>query len=58
MLAQAFTVEPKQRMIMVAVALITGPLFASFPAGLSLYIFASVGLGLLQTFLVKQLKMA
>lgn len=58
MLAQAFTVEPKQRMIMIATSLVVGPLFATFPAGLSLYIFASVGLGVLQTFLVKKFKTA
>ncbi|MFC1842096.1 membrane protein insertase YidC [Candidatus Dependentiae bacterium] len=58
MLAQAFTVDPKQRFMMIAMALVIGPLFATFPAGLSLYIVASVGLGVLQTFLIKKFKSA
>ncbi|MFC1841727.1 YidC/Oxa1 family insertase periplasmic-domain containing protein, partial [Candidatus Dependentiae bacterium] len=56
MLAQAFTADPKSRFMMIAMALVIGPLFASMPAGLGLYIVASVGLGVLQTFLVKKLK--
>jgi len=58
MLGQAFTVDPKQRFMMIAMALAIGPLFATFPAGLGLYIAASVGLGVLQSFLVKKFKSA
>jgi len=58
MLAQAFTVDPKQRLMMVVMALIFGPLFAQFPAGLALFIAASIGLGVLQTFVVKKFKSA
>jgi len=56
MLLQSLTVEPKQRFTMVIMALILGPLFASFPAGLSLYIFFSILLGVLQTLVVKRFK--
>lgn len=58
MLAQAFTVDPKQRLIMIASSLVIGPLFATMSAGISLYIFASVVLGLLQTLLIKRFRMA
>lgn len=58
MLVQAFTIDKKQRMVMIATSLVVGPLFASLPAGLSLYIFASVVLGLLQTYLIKKFKVA
>jgi len=56
MLLQAFTVEAKQRFTMLAMALVFGAVAVSFSAGLALYIFASVGLGLLQTYLVKRFK--
>lgn len=58
MLAQAFTVDPKQRFMMIAMSLAIGPLFATFPAGLSLYIAASVGIGVLQSFVIKKFKSA
>jgi len=58
MLLQAFTVDPKQRFMMIAMALAIGPLFATFPAGLSLYIVASVGFGVLQSFIIKKFKAA
>jgi len=56
MLIQAFTVDKKQRFTMLAMALVFGAVASSFTAGLALYIFASVGLGLLQTFVVKKVK--
>jgi len=58
MLGQAFTVDPKQRFMMVIMALIFGPLFATFPAGLALYIAASIGLGVIQSFIIKRFKSA
>jgi len=56
MLIQAFTVDKKQRFTMFAMALIFGAVATSFTSGLALYIFASVGLGLLQTYVVKKVK--
>ena len=58
MLINAFTVDPKQQFMFIAMALIFGPLCAGMSAGLCLYIVSSVGIGLLQTFLLKKFKPA
>ena len=58
MLLQATTVEPKQRMQFVIMALVFGALSVSFSAGLCLYIFMSTFLGVAQTFVQNKLKMA
>jgi len=56
MLIQAATTDPKQRFTIIAMALVFGAISANFSAGLSLYIFSSVLLGLIQTALVKKIK--
>ena len=48
LVVQALMTEPKQRMTMLAVALVFGAVSASLAAGLSLYILMSVGLGVAQ----------
>jgi len=56
MLINAFVVDPKQRFMFIIMALVFGPLMATTSAGLSLYIAASAGFGLLQSFLLKKFK--
>ena len=58
MILNAFTVDSKQRFMFIAMGLVFGPMFASMPAGLGLYIVSSVGIGLLQSFLIKKFKSA
>jgi YidC/Oxa1 family membrane protein insertase len=53
MLSGAASVDDKQKMSVIAMALIFGALTASFSAGLALYITVNTFLGLLQTYLVK-----
>jgi len=58
MLINAFTVDPKQRFMFIAMGLVIGPLCSGMSAGLGLYIVSSVGIGLLQSFVVKKFKSA
>lgn len=58
MLAQAAISDSQQRMSVVAMAFVFGAFTTSFSAGLALYIFVSTLLGVLQTQLVKSLKIA
>jgi len=58
MLIQAATTDPKQRTTILVMALVFGAISSSFSAGLALYIFSSVLLGLLQTFLIKRFKLS
>jgi YidC/Oxa1 family membrane protein insertase len=55
MLAQATTVDPKQRASLVAMALIFGAVTASLSSGLALYIVVSTALAVLQTVMVRYL---
>jgi len=56
MIAQAATVDAKQRMSMIATACIFGAFSANFPAGLTLFIFASTMLSVVQTRVMKLLR--
>jgi YidC/Oxa1 family membrane protein insertase len=58
MLVQAFTVDQKQRVQLIVMALIFGAITANLAAGLVLYIFMSTLLGVVQTIVQKRFNMA
>ena len=58
MLLQAFTSDPKQRYMMIAMAFVFGAFASNFASGLVLYISASTIIGVLQTTIQKQFKAA
>ncbi len=58
MVVQATTVDPKQRVQLLIMALIFGALTASLASGLVLYIFMSTVLGIIQTVVQQKLKLA
>ncbi len=58
MLLQALVVDSKQKLSVIATALVFGALTTNFSSGLALYIFFSTLLGVAQTFVARQFSLA